>query len=210
MIYFLDTKTLVETFTKEHTRKEILDTEFVVVSTRIQSKKEKNVFNSELYQEKLIFSLDGDDSNRDYEIVKRGLMDNERVVKFLIKLMTFVLVEKRTVVLLCSPNEMKTGYLRLVAKVIENTFSYPVIDYKKEREKTFYYDPVVVAKKIKAIEKYLLAHLLEDESNRKEAVKLMTKKEMKKELKKLDLYHKDMTKSDMKDMLQTFFVERDD
>lgn len=210
MIYFLDTKTLVETFTKEHTRKEILDTEFVIVSTRIQSKKEKNVFNSELYQEKLIFSLDGDDSNRDYEIVKRGLIDNERVVKFLIKLMTFVLVEKRTVVLLCSPNEMKTGYLRLVAKVIENTFSYPVIDYKKEREKTFYYDPVVVAKNIKATEKYLLAHLLEDESNRKEAVKLMTKKEMKKELKKLDLYHKDMTKSDMKDMLQTFFVERDD
>ena len=105
---------------------------------------------------------------------------------------------------------MKTGYLRLVAKVIENTFSYPVIDYKKEREKTFYYDPVIVAKKIKATEKYLLAHLLEDESNRKEAVKLMTKKEMKKELKKLDLYHKDMTKSDMKDMLQTFFVERDD
>lgn len=210
MIYFLDTKTLVETFTKEHTRKEILDTEFVIVSTRIHSKVEKNIFNSELYQEKLIFSLDGDDSNRDYEIVKRGLMDNERVVKFLIKLMTFVLVEKRTVVLLCSPNEMKTGYLRLVSKVIENTFSYPVIDYKKEREKTFYYDPVVVAKKIKATEKYLLAHLLEDESNRKEAVKLMTKKEMKKELKKLDLYHKDMTKSDMKDMLQTFFVERDD
>ena len=210
MIYFLDTKTLVETFTKEHTRKEILDTEFVIVSTRIHSKVEKNIFNSELYQEKLIFSLDGDDSNRDYEIVKRGLMDNERVVKFLIKLMTFVLVEKRTVVLLCSPNEMKTGYLRLVAKVIENTFSYPVIDYKKEREKTFYYDPVVVAKKIKVTEKYLLAHLLEDESNRKEAVKLMSKKEMKKELKKLDLYHKDMTKSDMKDMLQTFFVERDD
>ena len=94
MIYFLDTKTLVETFTKEHTRKEILDTEFVIVSTRIQSKKEKNVFNSELYQEKLIFSLDGDDSNRDYEIVKRGLMDNERVVKFLIKLMTLSWLKK--------------------------------------------------------------------------------------------------------------------
>lgn len=209
MIYFLDTKTLVNVFTKEHTREEILNAEFVIVSTRVYSKNEKNVFNSNLYQEKLIFSLDGDDSERDYEIVRKGLMTNERIVKFLIKLMTYVLIEKKTVILLCSTNEMKTGYLKLVSKVIENTFSYPIIDYKNDRFKTFYYDPVVVAKRIKSMEKYLVDNLLEDELNRKEAVKLMTKKEMKKELKKLGMYHKDMTKSEMKDMLKTFFVERD-
>ena len=205
----MDTKTLVEDYTNDHTREEILNTEFVIVSTRIQAGKEENVFKSGLYSERVIFALDGE-YDRDFEIVYDKIMKSTEMLGFIIKLMTFVLVEKRTVVLLCSPCEMKTKYIELVSNVIETLFKYPVIDYKKDKYKTFHYDPVVVAKRIKKMSNYLADILLEDEDNRKKAVKMMSKKEMKKELKKLDMYHKDMSKSEMKDMLQTFYVERDD
>ena len=211
MIYYLDTKTLMEEFTDEHSPSEILDCEFVIVSTRINARdKEENVIKSKLYSEKLIFALDSDDHYENFHMVKDEILKSPSKIYLIIKMVTYALINKKTIVLLCSKNEMKTGYLRLVAEVTEKLFEYPVIDYKKDREKTFYYDPVVVAKKIKKIENEVTKRLLKDQDNRERALKLMSKKDMKKELKKIGLYSKDMDKSDMKDMLKTFFVEKDD
>lgn len=207
MIYFMDTYTLVKEYTKDHTSKEVLDTLFVPVSSRIRiPEKEPNVIGTDLYAEKLIFALTG--SKEDKEVVSRGVFEDPSKTALVMNIITRALVEKRRVVLLCSPNEMKTHYIEVLAKVIEEKFDYPVINYKKNKNKDYIYDPVKVAKKIKQVENYVITNLLEEERYRKKSLDLMSKEEMKKKLKELKLYSKGMSKSEMKDMLQVFFVER--
>ena len=87
-------------------------------------------------------------------------------------------------------------------------FEYPVIDYKKDRKKDFFYDSVVVAKRLKFYEDSLIDFALSTEYGRRMALRLMNKKDMKKELKKIGMYSKTMSKSEMRDTLKVYFVER--
>lgn len=211
MICYLDTKTLVNEFTDELSPGEILDCEFVIVSTRINaSKTDKNVTMSPLYSEKLIFALDSDDYKENFDLIKSELLKSASKMSLIINMVTKSLIEKKTIVMVCSKCEMKTGYLKLIADVIQDLFKYPVIDYKKDKEKEFVYTPTTVANRIKKVEKIVTDNLLNDADNREKAIKLMNKKEMKKKLKKMGLYSKSMDKYDMKDMLKTFYVKKDE
>ena len=67
MMYFMSTETLTEEYTKDHSLKEILETKFVLVSSRIKYPHCDNVIPSKLYDEKLIFAMYGDKD--DYKII---------------------------------------------------------------------------------------------------------------------------------------------
>lgn len=206
MMYFMSTETLTEEYTKDHSLKEILETKFVLVSSRIKYPHCDNVIPSKLYDEKLIFAMYGDKD--DYKIIQKGIEDSVDKIKEVMRFVTRSLINDERIVFLATNNEMKTGYLKVVAKVISDMFEYPVIDYKKDRKKDFFYDSVVVAKRLKFYEDSLIDFALSTEYGRRMALRLMNKKDMKKELKKIGMYSKTMSKSEMRDTLKVYFVER--
>ena len=142
-----------------------------------------------------------------------GTSGNERSEKSdkkvfeLIEIISKSMIFNERFILLTTKSEMKTGYLKALSEIIEDMFEYPIIDYKKDRYKSFTYHPARVGKNIKYYEDNVLKEFLSTSIGREKALEYMTKKEMKKILKKKGLYSKVMSKSDMKDMLKVFYVE---
>lgn len=205
MIYFMDTETLTESFTKDHDWNEILETNFVLVSNRIQYRKTDHIMYSSLYDEKIIFAMYG--SKEDYNIIRNSIEKSDKKVFELIEIISKSMIFNERFILLTTKSEMKTGYLKALSEIIEDMFEYPIIDYKKDRCKSFTYHPARVGKNIKYYEDNVLKEFLSTSIGREKALEYMTKKEMKKILKKKGLYSKVMSKSDMKDMLKVFYVE---
>lgn len=205
MIYFMDTETLTESFTKDHDWNEILETNFVLVSNRIQYRKTDHIMYSSLYDEKIIFAMYG--SKEDYNIIRNSIEKSDKKVFELIEIISKSMIFNERFILLTTKSEMKTGYLKALSEIIEDMFEYPIIDYKKDRYKSFTYHPARVGKNIKYYEDNVLKEFLSNSIGREKALEYMTKKEMKKILKKKGLYSKVMSKSDMKDMLKVFYVE---
>lgn len=205
MIYFMDTETLTESFTKDHDWNEILETNFVLVSNRIQYRKTDHIMYSSLYDEKIIFAMYG--SKEDYNIIRNSIEKSDKKVFELIEIISKSMIFNERFILLTTKSEMKTGYLKALSEIIEDMFEYPIIDYKKDRYKSFTYHPARVGKNIKYYEDNVLKEFLSTSIGREKALEYMTKKEMKKLLKKKGLYSKVMSKSDMKDMLKVFYVE---
>ena len=205
MIYFMDTETLTESFTKDHDWNEILETNFVLVSNRIQYRKTDHIMYSSLYDEKIIFAMYG--SKEDYNIIRNSIEKSDKKVFELIEMISKSMIFNERFILLTTKSEMKTGYLKALSEIIEDMFEYPIIDYKKDRYKSFTYHPARVGKNIKYYEDNVLKEFLSTSIGREKALEYMTKKEMKKILKKKGLYSKVMSKSDMKDMLKVFYVE---
>lgn len=205
MIYFMDTETLTESFTKDHDWNEILETNFVLVSNRIHYQKTDNIIHSSLYDEKIIFAMYG--SKEDYNIIRNSIEKSDKKIFELIGIISKSMILNERFILLTTKSEMNTGYLKTLSEIIEDMFEYPIIDYKKDRYKSFTYHPSRVGKNIKYYEDNVLKKILTTPIGREKAVEYMTKKEMKKILKKKGLYSKAMSKSDMKDMLKVFYVE---
>lgn len=203
----MSTKTLVNEFTKDHKRKDILGCEFVPISSRIRFGNEKNIIKTKIYNYSKVFDLNNNDE-QNLKIVEDYILSKPLEIIKLVEIMTRVLVDNQIVILLCSENEWKTKYIIYVGKVIEKLFHYPIINYKKDKNKSFHYDPSDVAKQIGNMEKYATKILLKQKQNREKALKLMTKKEMKKTLKKLGLYYDGMDKYEMKETLEVFYVDK--
>lgn len=205
MIYFMDTETLTESFTKDHDWNEILETNFVLVSNRIHYQKTDNIIHSSLYDEKIIFAMYG--SKEDYNIIRNSIEKSDKKIFELIGIISKSMILNERFILLTTKSEMNTGYLKTLSEIIEDMFEYPIIDYEKDRYKSFTYHPSRVGKNIKYYEDNVLKKILTTPIGREKAVEYMTKKEMKKILKKKGLYSKVMSKSDMKDMLKVFYIE---
>ena len=201
----MDTETLTESFTKDHDWNEILETNFVLVSNRIQYRKTDHIMYSSLYDEKIIFAMYG--SKEDYNIIRNSIEKSDKKVFELIEIISKSMIFNERFILLTTKSEMKTGYLKALSEIIEDMFEYPIIDYKKDRYKSFTYQTARIRKNIKYYEDNVLKEFLSTSIGREKALEYMTKKEMKKILKKKGLYSKVMSKSDMKDMLKVFYVE---
>lgn len=134
MIYFMSTKTLVNRFMKDYTPAEILECIFIPVSSRIScnSDKYENVIENDLYSEKAIFAMTGNEIE-DRTVVKDELFKRMSYSNFLLfhDMMLEVLIEKKNVIFLCTKNEMKTGYIRCLCEIISDLVAYPILDYKK-------------------------------------------------------------------------------
>ena len=94
---------------------------------------------------------------------------------------------------------------------IEDEFDYPVYNYKKykkgkEKYRDIDYDDVIKKcnKVLKKAKKDEIDKKLSTERGREEYFNSLSKSELKKELKKMDLYQKGMSKSEMIDMLDVF------
>lgn len=215
-IYYMNGKTFQKTFLNENPSA-ILKTQFVLVSSRIRKTgKHENVIScNQLLPDKRIMAdyrneLDPEFFKKEY---RKQLEHNKVLLAIIIK---GVLEENFTVVFLCTELEWKIKYMKELVKYVEETFQYPMYDYKKYKEgrqSIVPYDSDYVLKKCdKIIEKSRKDQYKEDlktYTGRQNIVNNMSKDEMIDQLKRMHLYAKGMTKKEMREMLELFFVDRD-
>ena len=211
-MFIMDGKTLIEMYINEEPKK-IKDTQYVVVSNSIRKngKYKDQVVNANnilLPRQDLILDY-SDYTSPSYQNAYREYIDERK--PFLATLIKYAIEEDGIVVFLCSKREKKYLYLDMIKEYIEDAFDYPVYDYKKYKKgKESYrdvdYDGVIKKcdKVLKKAKKDEIDKLLSTERGREKYFKSLSKPELKKELKKRDLYQKGMSKSEMIDMLDAF------
>ena len=213
-MWTMHTKTFDTMFAKVEQPKKVLRAQYIVVSTRIRkSGTDGNVITvSKLFPNPVMLSdyrMDIDSSffRREYE----KQLDNQKHI--LAVLVATALDIGEPLIFICTPKEWKLGFLKIMAEYIEREFHYPVINYKKYKKHPWAVDPPdinlvfstcesVIRKKQKAVRK----EKMKTKKGRQELVDEMSKDEMSAELKRMNLYHKDLTKSEMRELLELFFV----
>lgn len=124
------------------------------------------------------------------------------------------ILHETTIIFICTDTEYKhLPYMRTLKKFIENEFKYPVLIYRKWKKgkETYTFDRKTVLQKVNnALKESERKKFIEQHTTRKGRASLnasienYSKKKLKSELKKLDLYTPDMTKAEMIETLQDF------
>lgn len=214
-IFIMNGKTFLTTYIKEDPKK-VLKTQFVIVSSTIRKlgKKswDKQIINANgsLYpSQSLIMEYDDYKHDKNYEVEYYNQLDNSKPL--LATLIKYVVDDNYTVVILCGKKESKYNYLNLIKKYVWDEFGFPIYDYKRfkeGKERIVQVDNYEVTRRcnkvLKKAAKRKKEKMLSTENGRKQYFSSMGKDELKKELKKRDLYYPNMTKSEMIDMLETF------
>lgn len=213
-MYFMDGETFLKQYIKEDPRK-VLRTQFVIVSSTIRKcgrYDNKNVINANnmlMPGDQLIIDYDDYKHDKNYRDAYFESLDEHKA--FLSTLIKYAIEENYTIVFLCGKREKKYNYLKLLQKYVDEIFEYHIYDYKKYKdgkESVREFNPSYVLhicdKEIKKTAKRRKENMLKNKDGRKKLFSSMSKKELKKELKKRDLYVPDLTKNEMIDMLDTF------
>lgn len=216
MIYSMNTKTFIKIFSNEDPKR-IEKTQFVVVSKRIRKTIEEGnvIFCSKLFPSDMLLAdyRTGTEEGYFEKEYKKFLRKNRLTLAIIIK---GVIEEKYTVVLLSTLNEWKVGYMQILSDFILEEFGYPVIDYKKFKVKKQYpkalanFNERVVLDRCNEIiseeETAKRKNLMKTRSGRAELVKNMSTEEMKKQLKKMNLYSSGLDRHTMRELLEEFFI----
>ena len=213
MILYMDSKTFRNEFLVNEKDNDILKYQYVIISNRIYIKDRKwtNIisYTSKLYPNNAVMcNVD----KRDTEDAYREQLDTVRLT--LAILVCGCIEEGMDIILMCNPQEMKWGYMTLIAEYIYDTFGYPVYDYTlyaNGEHRKLKYDKQEVLKKCKKIikkdNKIKMMKNAETEKGRESNLKIFSKfdkKAMKKELKSRGLYVKGMSKSEMIDTYEVY------
>lgn len=215
-MYFMDGKTFIDKYIEEDPDK-VLRTQFVIISSRLRKsggKYEKQIINANnlLYpHDRLIMDYDDYKHNQNYKEEYVNQINEHKA--FFATLIKYVIEENSTIVFLCAKCEKKYNYLKLIQEYLDNKFQFHMYDYKKYKEgkeKPVSIDRssilIKVDKILKKAKKKEKEKMLSTESGRKKLFSNMSKKELKKELKKRGLYISNMDKEEMIDMLDTFII----
>lgn len=213
-IYIMDSKTLLKDFVNQNP-KMVLKTQYVIVSQSIKRRgRYKNIIiGNHLYPDMSILTEYMD--TEDKEIFEEDYMEElKQYDAFFATLIKGAIEERFTIVFLCSKTEAKDfGYLDILSKYVWKRFKFPVYDYKalsKGKSGSVKYNKESVIRTCNSALKKAKEKQLKDKmrsvAGRREILSDMSKKDMIKELKERDLYYKGMTKKDMKDALEVFFV----
>lgn len=219
-LYYMDSETLINTFLKEEPSK-LEKAQFVIVSSRIYKSnpdlESAIIANTLLFpSEECLMYYDGARGMLDkkgYRSEYYKQLDENKA--FLATLILGVLSYQYTIFFICSKKEMKLGYLKMLSDYIDEKFHYPVYSYKdikKGTEVPRKYDLEEVYhicdKIVKKQRKKKIKNQCKTTRGRSMYVSEMSKDEMKKLLKKMGLYSPHLTLSEMKEILEEFFVDQ--
>lgn len=224
-MYILNSRTFFETFLKEKPDK-ILKAQYVIVSSRIRkSKKYDNIISGSniLYPDQNILSHTyksskmSDLCDDDDEFKNSYINQLKESRAFLATLIKGSIEEQYKIIFICSRNEWKNfKYLQILAEFIWDEFGYPVYDYKKIKNRSqtiiaFNTEEVIrhCNKVLKKASDKKIKEMSSTVDGRIKMVKQMSKDEMKEKLKAMHLYTGNMSKSEMIEMLELFFVKAD-
>lgn len=213
-MYFMDGETFLKQYIKEDPQT-VLKTQFVIVSSTIRKcgrYDKKNVINANntlMPEDQLIIDYDDYKHDKNYRDAYYEMLDEHKA--FISTLIKYAILENYTIVFLCGKREKKYNYLKLLQKYVDDNFEYHIYNYKKYKEgkeSVREFNPSRVLricdKEIKRTTKIRKENMLKNKESREKLFSSMSKKELKKELKKRDLYVSNLTKSEMIDMLDTF------
>ena len=188
----------------------VISTISVIVSSSIRKKgKYKkqilNANNNFLVPQDLLVDYSDYKHDQNYKDAYFEICNESKAL--LATLIKYTLEENMTIVFLCGQREKKYRALNMLQEYMEMKFGFHMYDYKKYKngkEKPRVIDESYVLKKCNKIiskaEKDAKTKQLKTKVGRSK----MSKKDLKKELKKRGLYIKDMSKSEMLDMLDAF------
>lgn len=208
MICYMDGKTFLKKFIKETSPDAILDTQFVVVSSKIRkTQKWRSVISATALFPSIQLLVDFEDcASKGYiEAYMNQLEENKEFLSVIIK---YAIEEDENVVFLCGESEMKYRAFEMIQEYVETTFDYHICDYKKLRkgnDREILYDrdsilrtcaDICDSAKHRDIDKCLTSEA--GIQNLKEGMgKKPLKKFLRKELKKYGLYIEGMSLSEM-------------
>lgn len=209
---WMTSKDFQNSFLTNERDKDILNSQYVICSLRIRKRKElDNIISAQ----SILFPGPDVCCALDDEDLRDRYMNQLRSAKaFLAALIKGSIEEGYNIVLMCSKNENKMKFLKYLSEFAYIEFGYPIYNYKKFADGI---TPIIKYKKkevLKICNKILsdvkekeYQKNLRTEAGRKKIIKdykKMKKSDLKKKLKKMDLYVKGMTKDDMLDMLDAF------
>lgn len=196
MLYYMSTKTLVEDYAKVFTPKQVLESTFALFSNRIIP--ERGIIKIP-YNQTVFFALEND-NDKNIQIIRNNILDNVLMINSICTLVRKSLAEPNSLnVILSSPREMKTKYPFYLAQTIENMFEYPVIDFKKGKNKSYKYNPKKVYLHLQYYSAYSNKLVFDDNPDRVDELSMKALKNM---TKILGLYEKGMTKKEIKEILK--------
>ena len=213
MMFWMNSKTFQDDFLSNERDKDILNAQYVLVSTRIRKGdgKYKNIIaaSTTLYpNNSALMKLTEDDIRTEYF----DQLDENRGL--LATLILGSIEKKYNIIFLCTKNESKLKYLKYFSEYVFMEFDYPIYDYKKysyNKIGIIEIDKDEIIQKCKKILKQIKKERNEElESTKMGRMKLanefksLSKKEMKKELMKRDLYIDNMSKKEMVEMFEFF------
>lgn len=213
MMFWMNSKTFQDDFLSNERDKDILDAQYVLVSTRIRKgdEKYKNIIaaSTTLYpNNSALMKLTEDDIRSEYF---EQLDENRGLLATLI---LGSIEKKYNIIFLCTKNESKLKYLKYLSEYVFMEFDYPIYEYKK-----YSYNKIgiievdknkIIQKCNKVLKQIKKERSIELESTKTGRMKLisefksLSKKDMKKELLKRDLYIDDMSKKEMVEMFELF------
>lgn len=210
MVYYMDTEALMKKYSKEDPEV-IKHTNFIIISSRIKVTKDyenvlvaSNLFiNSGMLKG---VGMEGDsDSDLAKEKFKFFLLREPKPLNLICAAVQAYLTANENTVFLCSPNELKVGYMQIIAATIEDLLHFPVCQYPKERafdledviERLLYYK--------KEAKRLHLRNLGPGEIRR--YISKLSKKKLKKELKKRKQDFDGLDREEMEKLLEQHFRE---
>ena len=210
MVYYMDTITLMKKYSKLPI--EVIDkTNFIIISSRIKITKNRenvliasNMFINSGMLKGVGMEFDSDPEQA-LENFKRYLLKEPRALSLLCASIEAYITAGENTVFLCSPNEMKVGYMEMIAEAMESLFDFPVCKYPEERPfdleevitRLLYYKKEINKLHIKKMSRAEIRRYIEK----------LTKKKLKKELKHRDLDYEGLDSDEMRKLLEDHFKE---
>ena len=211
MLYYMSSKIFQDIFLNNEPDDSILNAQYVIVSARIRKRSgtdAKNIIvaNQLLYPNAYVYSELSEELARD-----RYYDQMELALPFFASLTKGALEEDYQIVFLCTKKEYKgMPYLDWMADFIYKKFKFPVYEYLSFVAgcKLIDYDEKKVLKKCNKIlketsKKQYMKNVQTPQGREiiKKQIMKMSKKELKKKVKKLGMYHETLSKEDMRELL---------
>lgn len=209
-MYFMNGKTFINTFMNENPET-ILKAQYVIVSSTIRKngkyKDQVMQASSELFpRANMITDFDDYKHNQNFIEEYKDILDENKPL--LCTLIRYSILEDATVIFLCGKREHKRyAFFNILQEYIEDEFGFHIYDYKKYKEgkeKAYNFSKSLVIERCNKVLKHAKKEAMERKLSTERGRQTLSKKDLKKELKKRGLYVPDMSKDEMLDTLNTF------
>lgn len=210
MIYYMDTNSLMKKYAKRP-MEDIENTNYIIISSRIRLTEDRDnvLMATNLFVSAGMLKGVGYEIETDSYLAKQNfksfLLREPKPLSLICTMIECFLTAGEDSVLLCSPNELKAGYMQVIAETIEDLFHFPIREYPKEEP----FDFKDVAERVlyykEQTNKLRLLKMRPTEVRK--YIRKLSRKELKRELKKRDLDYKGLEDDELRSLLEENFKE---
>lgn len=206
MIYWMTSKTFRDEFLIKEKYKDILETQYVLISSRIgYSGKEENIISAKSF---LFPSPHTCSAATNDEFINRYEEQLKNNIAFFAMIIQNALIENNDIVLLCTKCENKMKFMDVIVDFVYHKFGYFIYNYKKYSKGVLKEYKFNKTKVLLKCDKYIqdVKKNSSDEKVRKSYYKDLSKKELRMILEKEGIYSKNKSRKEMIDDIEVFIL----